>query len=56
MEIKKFTPQAQAQAQTEEVGNPAEPVSTPLSNPKRLPDNVINIITYLLVKQYFKNF
>ena len=52
MEIKKFTPQAQAQAQTEEVGNPAEPVSTPLSNPKRLPDNVINIINERIGDEY----
>jgi ferritin len=52
MEIKKFTPQVQAQAQTEEVSNPTEPVSTPLNNPKRLPDNVINIINERIGDEY----
>lgn len=57
MEIRKFKPQAQAQVQTQaqaqvEEGNPSEPVSTPLGNPNRLPDNVINMINERIGDEY----
>ena len=54
MEIKKFSPQGQvqAQAQTEEVSNPAEPVSTPLTNPKRLTENIINMLNERIGDEY----
>jgi ferritin len=51
MEIKKFAPQAQAQAQIEE-SNPSEPISTTLSSPKKLPDNVINMINERIGDEY----